>query len=326
MMKALVTGANGFIGSFLVQALLHKQYQVRCFILNGEPLQWLTGLDVEICYGDVCRPETLGEAVAGVDYIYHLAAVKTTWDEAAYFRINFQGTKNLLDAVLHHTTAVRRFVYVSSQAAAGPSLNGRPLTEDDVCHPLTAYGKSKRAAEEYVYEHHSHVPVTILRPSLVYGPRNVETKLLYDLTRWGVVPHIHHHDQYFNLTHVRDVVEGLILAAEHERGAGQIFFITSSEQYTWPEILTRAVRLRNKRPWRLPIPWAGIKFTADVVKSYRKLRGQPFSLIDDKMNELRQKHWLCSGQKAKRELGFEPKIRLDEGITETLRWYESVKR
>jgi nucleoside-diphosphate-sugar epimerase len=325
-MKVLVTGANGFIGSFLVQALLHRNYQARCFVLSGEPLQWLKDLNVDICYGDICHLETLYEAVAGVDYIYHLAAVKTVWDEATYFRVNFQGTKNLLDAALQKNHNLRRFVYVSSQAAAGPSLNGHPITEDDACHPVTAYGKSKRAAEEYVQSRGSAVPFTILRPSLVYGPRNVETVLLYEITKWGVIPQIRHHDQYLNLIHVRDVVEGILRAAEHEPARGQTYFITSQQPYTWQEIIKRAFRIRNKNVWMPAIPWAGVKLAAGVVKSYRKLTGQPFGLIDDKMNEISEKYWVCSGQKARRELGFEPHISLDEGLKETLRWYEERRR
>jgi nucleoside-diphosphate-sugar epimerase len=325
-MKALVTGANGFIGSFLVQELLNRNYQVRCFVLKGELSQWLEGLEVEIFYGDICQIDTLYEAVEDADYIYHLAGIKTIWDEATYFRINFQGTKNILDAARQQNRDLNRFVYVSSQAAAGPSFDGHPITEDEPCHPLTSYGKSKRAAEEYLQTRRHEIPITILRPSLVYGPRNRETELLYEVTKWGLMFKIRHHDQYLNLIHVRDAVDGIIRAAEHERAGGQIYFITSEEQYTWQELAERSFNMRNKKGWTIPIPWGGVKFAAGMIKSYRKLTGQPCSLIDDKMNEMRHKHWVCSGQKAKRELGFEPKISLAEGIQETLQWYEEMKR
>ena len=128
------------------------------------------------------------------------------------------------------------------------------------------------------------------------------------------------------MIHVRDAVEGILLAAEHERACGQVYFLTSQEWYTWREMAERAFRIRNKKVRMIPLPWAGVKLAARVVKSYRKLTGLPFSLIDDKMNEMRQKYWICSGHKAKRDLGFEPKITLDEGIRETLLWYEDMKR
>lgn len=325
-MKVLVTGANGFIGSFLTQELVSRRHQVRCFVLDGESMHWLEGLNVEIFLGDICRMDTLYEPVEGVDAIYHLAGVKTAWDETTYFRVNAQGTKNILDAALQKNGDLRRFVYVSSQAAAGPSLDGHPLAEDEVCRPLTSYGKSKRAAEEHLQSRRHEVPITILRPSLVYGARNLETELLYKITKWGWMFKIRRHDQSLNLIHVRDVVEGIILAAEHERACGQVYFLTSQGQYTWQEIAERSFRMQNRKGWIISIPWTGVKWAAWMVKSYRKLTGQPFSLIDDKMKEMRQKHWVCSGQKARRELGFEPKISLEEGIPETLQWYEKTKR
>ncbi len=325
-MTVLVTGANGFVGSFLVEELLHRNHQVRCFVLAGEPLRWLKDLPVEILYGNICQIETLEGAVEGVDWIYHLAGVKTAWDETSYFRINFHGTKNVWEAACRRNHQLKRFIYVSSQAAAGPSLDGHPISEETACRPVTSYGKSKWAAEEYLQARGHEIPFTILRPSFIYGPRNLETKLLYEIIRWGIVPTIRHHDPYVNIIHVRDVVEGIILAAEHEQACGQIYFITSPERYTWQEIIEQALRIRDKKGWMVPVPWTGIKFAATMMKSYKKLRRQPFSLIDEKVQELRQKHWVCSGQKAKRELGFAPKISLAEGLRQTIQWYEGRRR
>jgi dihydroflavonol-4-reductase len=296
-MTVLVTGANGFVGSFLVEELLSRNYQVRCFVLAGEPLRWLKDLPVEIRYGNICQIETLYDTVEKVDCIYHLAGVKTAWDETTYFRVNFHGTKNVLEATLQRNYQLKRFVYVSSQAAAGPSLDGRPITEEITCQPITSYGKSKWAAEEYLQAYSSKVPLTILRPSFIYGPRNLETKLLYELIRWGIVPTIRHHDPYVNVIHVRDVVQAIILAAEHKQACGQLYFITSPERYTWREIIEQSLRIRNKKGRIFPIPWTGVKLAASMVKSYRKLRRQPFNLIDEKVEELRQKHWICNGQR-----------------------------
>ncbi len=321
-MRALVTGANGFIGRFLVEALLRRGCAVRCFTLEGERADWPDDESVEVVTGDICREETLTAAVQGVDYVFHLAGVKTVWDEATYFRINVHGTKNLLHALLESGHRIRRFVFASSQAAAGPSPDGRPITEDEVCRPLTAYGRSKRAAEEYLLAHRHRVPITILRPVLVYGPRNLETELLLALIRRGWMFDIGRHHQSFNLIHVRDVVRAFILAAEHPRAAGEIYFITSRDRYTWRQIAEQSFRLQHKRGRIFSIPWTGVKLAAEAVKSYRKLRGQPFDVIDDKMNELRQAHWVCSGEKARRHLGFEPQISLAQGIEETMRWYE----
>ncbi|MCS6803635.1 MAG: NAD-dependent epimerase/dehydratase family protein [Acidobacteriota bacterium] len=324
-MNIVVTGANGFIGSFLVEALVGQGYRVRCFVLRGEPVDALHGLPVEIVYGDVCSRETLGDAVKDVDYVYHLAGIKTVWDEQTYFRVNFQGTRNVLEAARQASARLKRFVYVSSQAAAGPSWDGHPLTEEEACHPVTAYGRSKRAAETYLLSQAQQVPITIVRPTLVYGPRNLETAMLYTMVRWRLLPLIRR-EQYLNLIHVRDAVRGILLAAQHEQACGQIYFITSEQAYTWREIGQRAFHLSRTRGIVLPVPWVGVKVAAGVIKSYRRFRGQPVHLIDDKVRELSQRYWVCSGQKARRELGFEPQISLDDGIRETLQWFEERRR
>lgn len=325
-MKALVTGANGFIGRFLVEELLRRGWAVRCFILEGERSDGHESEAVEVVTGDICRKETLAAAVQGVDYIFHLAGVKTVWDEATYFRINVQGTKNLLHALLESGHRIRRFIFASSQAAAGPSPDGHPITEDEACRPLTAYGRSKRAAEEYLLAHSHRVPITILRPVLVYGPRNLETELLLALIRRGWMFDIGRHHQSFNLIYISDVVRAFMLAARHRRAAGEIYFITSRDRYTWRQIAEQSFRVQRRKGHVLSLPWAGVRLAAEVVKSYRKLRGQPFDVIDDKVNELRQAHWVCSGEKARRHLGFEPRVSLAQGIEETMEWYQRERQ
>ena len=325
-MTVLVTGASGFIGGFLVEQLVARGYQIRCLVLEDAPLGYLSRLPVEIAFGDVRRPETLTEAVRGAEYIYHLAGVKSEWEEAIYFQVNYEGTKNLLNTCLRENRKTKRFIYVSSQAAAGPSPDGRPITEEDVCRPLNSYGKSKRAAEEYLKAHSREVPITILRPSLVYGPRSPETRLVLDILKWGFVPAIRHHNQCVNLIHVSDAVDGIILAAEHERASCEIYFITSQECYTWKQIGEQFFRMRNEKGRVIPLPLGAIRLVTGMVRSYRKLTGQPFSLIDEKMSEVLQKHWVCSGEKAKRDLGFEPKIPLRKGAEETVHWYSELKQ
>lgn len=325
-MTVLVTGGDGFIGSFLVEELVARRNKVRCLVSDSKPLQHLRPGLAEICYGDICRPETLRDAVKEVKSVYHLAGVKNAWDEATYFRVNYEGTKNLLGALLQEHQGIGRFVHVSSQAAAGPSPDGHPITEDDTCHPLTSYGKSKRAAEEYLLAFSHKVPITILRPTLVYGPRSVETDLLFAIMKWGLMPLIRHHKQNINLMYVGDVVEGIILAAEHEQASGQIYFIASQDQYTWREIFEQCLRLQKRTIRLIPIPWTAVKLGAGVITSYRRVRGLPCKLIDDKMKELLQQHWVCSGQKAKRDLGFDPKTSLRKGLEETIRSYHETGR
>lgn len=322
-MRVLVTGGTGFIGSFVVEALLRANHQVHCLVLPGEDCQWLKGLKVEIHYGDLRYIDSLYDAVKGLDHIYHLAGVKTAWNEESYFAINLGGTKNLFEACLKTNKSFKRFIYISSQAAAGPSFDGHRVTEEDPCRPITAYGRSKRAAEEYLQDHFDRIPITILRPALAYGPRDTDVWTFFKIVKRGLMLKIYQREQYFNFIHVADLTRGIILAGEHGKANGQIYFITSQERYTWTEITQAVWRILGKRGMQISVPLPVLQFVLGVVKFYMRLRNQPVTLINDKARELLQPYWLCSGEKAKRELGFVPQITLEEGLAETLRWYET---
>lgn len=320
-MNVLVTGGTGFIGSFLVERLVNRGDWVRCLVLEGESLGRIGQLSVQWHYGDLCRRETLTQAVRSVDYVYHLAGVKQAWDEAQYFRVNLEGTKNLLEACLSENRTLKRFLFTSSQAAAGPSHEGRPLTEDDACMPRTAYGRSKRAAEEYLLAHRSELPITIVRLALVYGPTNVTTEKGLQMARWRFIPKI---DQYINLIHIQDVIEALILAAEHERARGQLYFITNAEPVSLQDVVEQTLKLQNRTGCVVPIPRWLLKLVAQLGSRYRTWIDRPLRPLNmrDELDDLLHKYWICSGEKAKRELGFEPRISLKAGIEQTLQWYQ----
>jgi len=322
-MQVLVTGGTGFIGSFVVEALLRANHQVCCLVLPGEDLQWINHLKVDTYDGDLRQIDSLYDAVKGVDYIYHLAGVKTAWSEESYFTTNLGGTKNLFEACLKTNESLKRFIYISSQAAAGPSVDGRSVTEEDPCRPITAYGRSKRAAEEYLQDHFDRIPITILRPALVYGPRDTDVWTFFKMVRRGLMLKIHKQEQYLNFIYVDDLARGILLAGGHEKADGQTYFITSQERYTWVEIAQTIWRILGKRGVQVSVPMSLLRLVLGGVKLYLRLRDQPTTLINDKAQELLQSYWLCSGEKAERDLGFTPQITLEEGLAETIRWYET---
>ena len=171
-MKALITGSNGFIGSHLAERLLNHDYQVKCLVRKTSNLRWIKDLPVEVVYGDIADLNSLLPSVAGVDYVFHLSGALRANNENEFYRINQGGTKNLLEACRQQNPNLKRFVCVSTQAAAGPSIDGIPLTESDDPHPISIYGKSKQLGEQVVLEFQKFFPVTIIRPPIVYGPRD----------------------------------------------------------------------------------------------------------------------------------------------------------
>ena len=150
--KVLVTGGNGFLGSHLVEALIRRGYRVRCLVRRTSDLRWIQGLRVEYVHGNLADLTSLSRAVQGVDYVYHSAGVIKALKPETYYRVNRDGTRNLLQVCSDSRENFKKFIYVSSLAAVGPSPNGRPLREESCPRPVSDYGRSKLEGEEEVDE------------------------------------------------------------------------------------------------------------------------------------------------------------------------------
>ena len=171
-MKVMVTGATGFVGSHLVEALCEKDVQVNVFTRKTSNDKWIADLPPDRYYGDMSDPESLRDALDGVETVFHLAGVTKAFDEKTYIRVNAEGTKHLLDACLSMQSPPKRIVIVSSLAAAGPSTRDRPKRESDPCRPVSPYGRSKQMAEEVAAYYTDKLSIVIVRPPAVYGPRD----------------------------------------------------------------------------------------------------------------------------------------------------------
>ena len=213
-MTTLVTGASGFIGSHLVEALLARGARVRVLLRKSSSREWLSGLQIESVIGDLFSPAPLREAVRDVDYIYHSAGVTKARTPAEYFKGNTLGTKNLLAAVREINPGLKRFVQISSQAAVGPSPSSTPIDETVVAHPITNYGRSKWAAEEECHAQASAFPITIVRPPVVFGPRDKDVFEFFRTVSRGLQPMVGFSDKQVSMVHVADLVRGFILAGE----------------------------------------------------------------------------------------------------------------
>jgi nucleoside-diphosphate-sugar epimerase len=155
--KAVVTGANGFVGSHLVEGLLSKGYQVICLVRKTSNLRWLSGLNVEYVYADISEKQSLKNVLKDVDFIFHVAGLTKAKRKEEFFKANYEGTKNLLEACVKDNPQTKRFVYISSQAAVGPGKDDQPLDETAPCNPITDYGKSKLEGEKIVLEYQKQI-------------------------------------------------------------------------------------------------------------------------------------------------------------------------
>ncbi len=320
-MKVLVTGATGFIGSHLVEVLLQKGIQVRCLVRKRSDLTWLKSLPIEVAQGDCNDKASLEEAVKSIDQVFHLAGVTKAVEEKTYFEVNALGTENLLHACLKNNPQLQKFVYLSSQAASGPCQNGGTKKESDRCEPVSAYGHSKRMGEEFSLAHKDEIPLLILRPSAVYGPRDRDIYAFFKLLAKRIKPCLFDQDQHISLCYVRDIVQAILLAAEVRESSGEIFFLSDGQDYRLEEIGNVFARAMGVTPLSIRVPEWMIFGMASFSEYLSKLSGKPPLLNKGKVEEMMQKNWVCDITKAKALLGFEPQFKLSQGAKLTFEWY-----
>ena len=231
----------------------------------------------------------------------------------------------MLQTTLKSNQNLKKFLFVSNQAATRPNLQTEPLTALDSCNPVYHYGKSKYQAEECAKQYMDKIPLTIVRHTSIYGPINLGppvTASIISFARWGLFPMPLPFSRTMHPIHVLDVVNGIIAAAESEQTGGKIYFITSSEAITWTKFVKTCYKVRGKRGWLLPLPRFIIRIAVYLIALSRSLFGKPYRGTFDQLNYIRYNDWRVSVAAAKVDFGFEPQISLKDGLSETVQWFD----
>jgi nucleoside-diphosphate-sugar epimerase len=322
-MKALVTGATGFVGSHVAEVLKAQGHDVRLLVRNEKRLYPELREGYDIVTGDITQtPDELARAVEGVDWVLHVAGLIKGRSQAEFNRVNAHGTRSLCEAA-RRAGGVRRFVLVSSLSATGPGEDSRHLVDEDTQpHPVTFYGRSKLLGELYAREYGADFPLTIARPPTVYGPRDTGTLEFFKFMAKGYSIQFGKEEKSVSLIHGRDLAEGIVLCASHEAAAGETFFLTNLEPcpLSWlMELLRAAVQPSRDRLLAPPL-WLARGFARmnDVLQVILRRTLLPNT---DKMRDLIPQYWSCSGEKARRVLGYEARTPLREGIRDSAQWY-----
>lgn len=319
-MLALVTGGQGFIGSHLCERLIQEGHRVRVLARESSDLTHLEGLPVEVVRKDLMGDGDLSQAVAGVDCVFHLAGALKGFREADLLRVNRDGTRRLTEACLAHTPNLSRFVLVSSLAAAGPSPGEHiPVMEDAPPHPLTWYGKSKLEAEAVVQN--SRLPFTILRPPIVFGPRDQDVFSYFQIAKAGLLPIPGHKDRCYSLVFASDLADGILHAAKVAEASSEIFNFTGSEVVTWSELGQKIATALGVRGRVLHLPEFALRASGHLADLAARLRGRPQIFSSQKVIEMLAPAWVASPEKAQRMLGWTARTPLDEALALTVRWY-----
>lgn len=322
MAKAFITGATGFIGSHLADELIKKDYEIKCLVRKTSNTKWLKGKPVEFVEGDLFSEDVLKKALTGADYVYHVGGVTFAKKKEEFYRGNVDATKSLLEACYKFNPGIKKFIHVSSQAAVGPSFDGKPIDETRDYHPLTTYGISKVEAEKAVIGYFDKMKCAIVRPPAVYGPRDYAIFEYFKSMNRGLQPLIGFDNKLVSLIHGVDLVRGFILAGEAEASSSNIYFISSEKFYNWRDVGEMTAKLLGRKTVRLVIPHFAVKTTAFFSEVFGFFSPKPVILNREKARELTQAYWICSIEKARRELGFKESFTLEEGFKNTIEWYK----
>jgi nucleoside-diphosphate-sugar epimerase len=319
-MKTLVTGATGFVGSHLTEALRRRGDEVTALARSASKAAALAPLGVRVVPGDLHDRAALQRAVEGQDLVYHVAGVVAARSEADFMVANRDGTRNLVEAL--EATGPGRLVLVSSMAAAGPTIKGRPLRGDEAPRPVTAYGRSKLAAEQAVTG--SGLRWTIVRPPMVYGPRDLEVLKVFRLARFGVAPVLGDGSQELSAIHGGDLAEALIAAGTSTTTIGRAYYACHPEVFTGAEMARAVGRAMGKSPAVIRVPATIGRGVLMLTEAAARLAGQTTILTADKANEFFQPAWTGDPSPLTRDTGWQATRDLRTGLEETYRWYRTA--
>ncbi|MBN1541728.1 NAD-dependent epimerase/dehydratase family protein [candidate division KSB1 bacterium] len=322
-MRALVTGSNGFIGSALVEYLLEQSFEVTSLVRRTSDLRWIENLPIRLVYADLGNPSSLAKTIAASDRVFHLAGVTKAKNTRGYHSGNVEATKNLLSVCKQHGPEHQKFVFVSSQAAGGPSPDGRPITEADPSRPISEYGRSKLEAERYVLEYSCHRPACVVRPSSVYGPRDRDILQYFINVNRGLLPFLGDGRQKISMIHVQDLVRGIFLASHSRVSDGRVYYMTGDGEWDWRRIGDLVAEILKKKPIKVSVPFWLLDMISFINLLYSRAKNRPALLNRDKVREMKQPNWLCSYERAQAELQFKPLTSLLDGFRTTLEWYRS---
>ena len=323
---AIVTGANGFVGSHLVDYLLTKDFEVRCIVRKSSNLRWLKNKNIIIFDCGLFNKDGIRKAFNGANYIFHVAGVVKAKNEARYFRGNVEATKVLLEVAEEFNENIKKFLIVSSQTVSGPSSSiNNPVNEETECKPLTTYARSKLKQEQVTLAFKEIFPVTICRAPAIYGERDTEIFIYFQVFNRGLTTMIGFDKKELSLLHVADLVEGLYLAAISDKANGEIYFISSEKFYTWDEVGKITSKVLNKKAFRIRLPHFIVFTVAAFAQFFAMFSSKPATLNIEKAKDLTQRYWTCDTSKAIRDLGYSQKISIEEGIKRTCDWYKQMK-
>ncbi len=318
--RALVTGANGFLGAWLARELVRLGGRVRCLVRRTSDLAELSGLPVDLMYGDVVDLPSLRLAIESCEVVFHLAGVRRAPSRENFFRVNAQGTGNLCEAI-SQANGRRRLVLCSSLAASGPSSPTHPRREEDPLEPRDWYGESKAEAERIASSFAGAIDLAIARPCRILGPGDRENLLFFKLVSRGFRLSVAGGPRPLSMVDVEDVVALLILLATRPEAIGQAFFAVGGST-TLEELQQSVARTLGRKTRQVRVGPAPLRMLGALADGASHVLGKQLPLNRKLVQQLLAPAWTCSGEKAERVFGFSPRWSIPDSIRRSVAWYQ----
>lgn len=321
-LNVLVTGASGFVGHHVVEALDRAGAKVHPLVRKSSSVKGLEKWSGDLRVADLRQPAELGPAVKGMDVVIHLAGLTRARNGEAFDRVNGEGVAHLARACLEEAPDLRRFVLISSAAAAGPSGRGPAVVEDRPPAPVTPYGRSKLLGERRLVETlGDRLPWTIVRPPIVYGPWERDLFTVFRLCRRGLVPLLKGGRPRYSVVYAPDLARGIVELMTHPGAVGETFFLAEAEAYTYRDLVLHVGRAVGRVPRMpgLPVPLAYAAAAAGSLAGL--LRGRPPLVTLNRLPEMLAEGWVVDASKARRLVGETCVTPFPEGARLTARWY-----
>jgi nucleoside-diphosphate-sugar epimerase len=318
-MKTFVTGGTGFIGSHFINYLLgHKDAEIYALVRNPDNLKWLSGLDINVVKGDLFSIPSLP---ADIDYVVHIAGITKAFNLADYYTVNQHGTASIFKAFCSQGITPKKIIYLSSIAAAGPSLDGKAVKETDIPHPLNPYGKSKLLGEKEAMKFKDVYPLSIIRVGVVFGPRDKDLLAYFKFINKGILPSVASSQRWLSFCYIKDLISAIDLCLKKDLDSGEIFNIANPQPSTWDDFGKEAGKAIGKKLITVKVPFPLIHFAAFLSECLGRLRKKAPPLNRQKYQEMKQTSWIADTTKAEQVLSFSPNFDLQIALRDTFSWY-----
>jgi nucleoside-diphosphate-sugar epimerase len=322
-MKVLLTGANGFVGSHVLDRLCAKGIPTVIMLRPGANARFIKKHigQVEVRLGSLNDPPSLEKAMRDVTHVIHSAGCVKALQLREFYEVNQAGTRSVVNAINQQQGRVQRLVHISSMAAGGPATSSKPASEDDPPQPVSEYGKSKLAGEQEI-RNNCRAPFVILRPPSVYGPRDFEFLRLFKAIKLHLRPRIGGGRQALSFAYVEDLAEVIVACLDTRAVAGRTYYVAGSEVVTSRGLAEEIAAQMNTWTIPLPLPTAALWPMCCLQEAASRLTGSPNVLNRQKYPELRAEGWVCNPARLAQEAGLTCATTLKKGLMETLAWYQ----